>query len=32
VAQIAKELGALKRSLQKPADNAKSEFDPTSLT
>ncbi len=29
VAQIAKELGALKQSLQKHADNAKPEFDPT---
>jgi hypothetical protein len=29
VAQIAKELGALKQSLQKQADNAKPEFDPT---
>jgi hypothetical protein len=29
VAQIAKELGSLKQSLQKHADNAKPEFDPT---
>jgi hypothetical protein len=29
VAQIGKELGALKRSLQKHADNAKPDFDPT---